>query len=234
MFAFHLYRYLWVLPYALNKTVLDAGCGAGYGADLIATVAAKVIAVDRDADVIRHDRSLYSRRNNLDFAVMDVCRLALASNHFDLVVSFEVFEHLEPESADSYVREMRRLCRPGGSLILSTPNRLVEAPHLRSAGIVYEHHVNSVSPAELKRALSPHFSRVTLYGQRAKERPLKRVMKTLDVLNLRHHWLSLETKTRWDAALSGGVPSYGPDPTQLEISPSLLRQSGTILAVCAK
>jgi SAM-dependent methyltransferase len=234
MFAFHLFRYLWVLPYAFNKVVLDAGCGAGYGANVMAAVAVRVVAVDRDPAVIARNRSLYTRAANLTFTVMDLTACGLVSSQFDLVVSFEVFEHLDPDSADRYVREMWRLCRTGGSVIFSTPNRLVEAPHLRSAGIVYEHHVNSVSPAELKRALSRHFSRVILYGQRPKERPLKRALKALDVLNLRHHLLSHGTKTRWDVALSGGVPSYGPDPSQFEINRFLLRQSGTIVAVCSK
>jgi SAM-dependent methyltransferase len=234
MFAFHLYRYLWALPYAFNKVVLDAGCGAGYGANVMAAVAVRVVAVDRDAAVIARNRSLYTRQDNLTFTVMDLTACGLASGQFDLVVSFEVFEHLDPESADRYVREMWRLCRTGGSVIFSTPNRLVEAPHLRSVGIVYEHHVNSVSPGELKRVVSRYFSRVTLYGQRPKERPLKRALKALDVLNVRHHLLSPGTKIRWDVALSGGVPSYGPDPSQFEITPSLLRQSGTIVAVCSK
>ena len=234
IFVSHLYRYVWSLPYVFDKVVLDAGCGSGYGAELLATIAKRVAAVDYDPDVIARNRSVYASRSNLTFDVMDVSQLAFATGAFDVIVSLEVFEHLESSRSEAYLRELHRVCHDGGTVILSTPNRLVEKPHLKSAGVVYHYHVNSVSPAELKRAASKHFSRVEIYGQRPVERPVKRVLKWLDVFNLRHHLLAYGTKNQLDVMLSGGVRSWGPDLRRLEIGRSLRRQSSTIVAVCTK
>ena len=57
-FAFHLFRYLWALRFAYDRIVLDAGCGSGYGADLLAAVARRVVGVDHDAEVMKTRRSM--------------------------------------------------------------------------------------------------------------------------------------------------------------------------------
>lgn len=233
-YAFHLFRYLWALPYAYQREVLDAGCGSGYGADLLAAVARSVIAVDRDPDAIREARAKYAYRPNLTFETMDVTELPFVDESFDVIVSFEVFEHIEPSKSVWFVKHLARLCRPSGRVLLSTPNRLVEAPHLKSVAIQYHYHVNSVSPRELKARLVPYFGSVTLLGQRAKDRPLKKLLKAFDFLNLRHRLLSYSAKQRLDLLFSGGTASYGPDPNLFELSRWLVRQSGIIVAVCTK
>lgn len=233
-FAFHLSRYLWATPFAYDRTVLDAGCGAGYGAELLSTVAHSVVAVDYDADAVSENQGRYAYRTNLSFEVRDVTALAFPDESFDLIVSFEVYEHLEGTKSETFLRHLSRLCRAGGFVLLSTPNRLVEAPFMKSAGQVNQYHVNSVSPREFKARLQSQFKYVTLFGQRVQGPLLKRLLRAVDVFNLRHSLLSYDAKQRLNGALSGKSLSTRLELRDITIRRSLVRQSGVLLAVCSK
>jgi len=79
------------LPYCRGARVLEAGCGEGYGAALIATVAEAVVAVDYDASTathaVRHYRQLLVVRGNL-------VELPVAGAGVDVIVALQVIEHL--------------------------------------------------------------------------------------------------------------------------------------------
>lgn len=233
-FAFHLVRYLWAMPFAYDRVVLDAGCGSGYGAELLAVVARNVVGVDYDPEAIAANRAKYTYRTNLTFSLADVADLSFPDESFDLIVSFEVYEHLEVPQSEQFLDHLHRVCRTGGCVLLSTPNRLVEAPFMRSAGQSYHYHVNSVSPREFKARLQSRFRSVRLFGQRVKAPPLKAFLRGLDLFNLRHHLLSYRAKRRLDAALSGQALAPSPSLWNIRIARSLVRQSGIIAAVCRK
>jgi SAM-dependent methyltransferase len=96
--------------------VLDVGCGPGtITADLAALVApGRVTAVELTADALELARAETGRRGltNVDFAVADVHGLDLPDDRFDVVHAHQVLQHLtDPVRA---LREMRRVCRPGG------------------------------------------------------------------------------------------------------------------------
>lgn len=107
----------YLLPHLkLGLSVLDIGCGPGtITADLAARVApAPVLAVDLFADVLDVARTECRRRNlaNVTFATADVHHLDLPDDAFDVVHAHQVLQHAtDPVQA---LREMRRVCRPGG------------------------------------------------------------------------------------------------------------------------
>jgi len=127
----HLAAYRFAAMHAAGRTVLDVGCGEGYGAALLAEVARRVLAVDR-AEAIRAAAGHY-RRPALEFRPLDVTRLATLGERFELVVSFQVIEHLPDPSG--FLAGLAACCSPGGLVIVTTPNRLMsvsENPyHLR-------------------------------------------------------------------------------------------------------
>jgi SAM-dependent methyltransferase len=103
--------------------VLEAGCGEGYGADLIAGVARRVTALDYDETTVAHVRARYPR-----VAVMhaNLTELPLADGSVDVVVNFQVIEHLWDQVR--FVSECARVLRPSGLLMVSTPNRITFSP----------------------------------------------------------------------------------------------------------
>lgn len=103
--------------------VLEAGCGEGYGADLIADVAARVVAVDYDEATVAHVRARYPR---VEVHHGNLAELPLADASVDVVVNFQVIEHLWDQG--QFVRECLRVLRPGGTLLMSTPNRITFSP----------------------------------------------------------------------------------------------------------
>jgi 2-polyprenyl-3-methyl-5-hydroxy-6-metoxy-1,4-benzoquinol methylase len=82
---------------------------------------------------------------------------------FDVVLSFEVLEHMPGHHQHAYVSEIHRVLRPGGLLVLSTPNRDVFSQGYKTS--LNKYHVNELSVKELERLLAQHFHVASLYGQ---------------------------------------------------------------------
>jgi SAM-dependent methyltransferase len=234
LFAWHLFRYGWALPYAYGRDVLDLGCGSGYGVALLAGVARSVLGVDYDREVVAECKELYGGIRNVQFAAMDAPRLALGTGRFGLVTCFEVLEHLPSGDASAAMAEMARVLERGGVLLASTPNRLVEIPHYRAAGLKYNRHINYYSPRELRRDLSKHFRDLQLLGQVPCESLGKRMLRWMDIFNLRHHLIPRGMRAwvnRWRSHGQGGMP---PDLGGFQVKRYLVRQSGVLLALCRK
>jgi SAM-dependent methyltransferase len=106
-----------------GRDVLEAGCGEGYGADLIADVARRVIGLDYDEATVAHVRARYPR---VDMRHGNLAELPLPDGSVDVVVNFQVIEHLWDQP--QFVAECLRVLRPSGLLLMSTPNRVTFSP----------------------------------------------------------------------------------------------------------
>jgi SAM-dependent methyltransferase len=106
-----------------GRDVLEAGCGEGYGADLIAGVARRVVAVDYDEAAVAHVRTRYPR---VEVMRANLAELPLPDASVDIVVNFQVIEHLWDQA--QFVAECARVLRRGGLLMVSTPNRITFSP----------------------------------------------------------------------------------------------------------
>ena len=148
----HRARYLFAQRYSLGKSALDVACGAGYGSALLGEKAAAVFGVDLSAEAVRHARRHYGSPK-VHFAQSGCLTLPFPSGQFDLVVAFEIIEHLEDPEA--FLAELHRVLHPTGLLVLSTPNRLY---YTEERGAVNPFHVREFSFAELEETLKPLFS----------------------------------------------------------------------------
>lgn len=178
--ARHLAAYAHAEGLARDARVLDLGCGTGYGCARLAAMAHEVVAVDRIAPEREH------RRGRLHYVRADLAGLPLAAGRFDLVVSFQVIEHLIDPG--SYLDAIARVLRPGGTAVLTTPNLLQserENPF----------HVHEYEAEELALVLAPHFEGVEVKGvgmsdavARYHDQRLRRIRRItrLDPLRLRH------------------------------------------------
>ncbi|MGQ4614544.1 methyltransferase domain-containing protein [Nocardia sp. R7R-8] len=122
-FRRHEIAYARLLDRCAGKTVLEAGSGEGYGADMIAGVAATVTGVDYDTGAVEHVRARYPR---VEMIQGNLAELPLDDASIDVVVNFQVIEHLWDQS--QFLRECLRVLRPGGELLISTPNRITFSP----------------------------------------------------------------------------------------------------------
>jgi O-antigen biosynthesis protein len=153
--AEHLARYRWVSPIAADRRVLDAGCGTAYGSMLLAEAGAlEVVGVDLATGVLEEAREQMPATVVLEEG--DVTSLAYEDASFDLVVCFEVIEHLEEPGRA--LDEFHRVLGPDGVLAVSSPNRDVYPPG-------NPHHVHEYTPPELERELARNFPFVRLERQ---------------------------------------------------------------------
>jgi SAM-dependent methyltransferase len=142
----------------VGADVLEAGCGEGYGADLIADVAHRVIAVDYDESAVAHVRARYPRVNVMQ---ANLAQLPLPDSSVDIVVNFQVIEHLWNQT--QFVVECARVLRPSGLLMMSTPNRITFSPGRDTP--VNPFHTRELNAGELAELLvGGGFSDVSISG----------------------------------------------------------------------
>lgn len=122
-FRRHEVVYRALMPRCAGSDVLEAGAGEGYGADMIADVARRVIGLDYDISAVEHIRARYPR---VEMLHGNLAELPLLDASVDVVVNFQVIEHLWDQL--QFLRECTRVLRPGGELLISTPNRITFSP----------------------------------------------------------------------------------------------------------
>lgn len=113
------YRIGRISKYIDGGSWLDLGCAdGGYSAALLEAGAASVIGIDVEEDRVEAARQAHP---DITFQVSDGGRLALDDSSFNGVFMNEVFEHVEDEGET--LDEVRRILKPGGHLIVISPNR---------------------------------------------------------------------------------------------------------------
>lgn len=103
-----------------GRKALEIGPGSGLYLPLLADCFSEVVAVDRDPEYLRHLEPLADSRGVV-LVTQDICDNALPARSFDFILCSEVIEHI-PDSARA-IRAMHRLLKPGGVLVLSTPQK---------------------------------------------------------------------------------------------------------------
>jgi SAM-dependent methyltransferase len=155
----HSARYQFAARFAAGARVLDAGCGSGYGSAELARAAAHVTGIDFSTDAIDFASANFSAAN-LSFQIGNCT--ALPSGPFDLIVAFEVIEHLAEWR--KFLQEARRAIAPGGRFIVSTPNKLYYAESRGESG-TNPFHVHEFEYAEFAAELAEFFPHVQMYLQ---------------------------------------------------------------------
>lgn len=159
-YATYISLYLFAMHYCEGMEVLDAASGLGYGSLVLARKAKSVVGIDLLPENTEHASATYAT-GTVSYQTMDATELDFPDASFDRVVSIETFEHVPKEKADLFLSEFKRVLRPGGLLILTTPNRPIHSAITRTPD-----HVNEVSVDELEASLSGKFSSVEFYYQR--------------------------------------------------------------------
>lgn len=144
--------YLALAPLVHAKRVLEAGCGEGYGAQLLTEAGAAVNALDYDEYATTHVRVAYPE---LRVVRGNLVQMPFAQHSFDVVISLQTIEHLWDQ--DAFVADCMRVLRPGGTLVVSTPNTLTFPP-----GNIY--HPKELTPDELWGLVDLHGTKMVMQG----------------------------------------------------------------------
>jgi ubiquinone/menaquinone biosynthesis C-methylase UbiE len=170
-----------------DKRVLDCGAGEGYGPALLAEQAALVVGLDYSLEAVSYARDKYRSADRLRFLQGNASQLPFADDSFDALCCFQVLEHLE--DGPGFLFEAHRVLKPGGELILTTPNRLWAGTGPNP------HHVLEYSADELRELVEVVFPQVTMLGvsgshrvmqYRARNRKITGRLIKLDVFGLRY------------------------------------------------
>lgn len=155
----HVARYAFAARLAKGQRVLDAGCGSGYGAAKLAQGAREVLGIDISQEAVDGARQQYQAAN-LGFERADCLDIPAADGSFDLVVAFEIIEHLSDWRR--FLEQARRVLGPDGQFVVSTPNRLYYAEARRGLG-PNPFHVHEFEYREFRSELQAVFPHVTMY-----------------------------------------------------------------------
>lgn len=161
--------------------VLEIGTGSGYGIEVVAPRAARFVTVDKHTPPVDFDRF-----PGVEFRRTAVPPLPFGDGEFDCVISFQVIEHI-PDDRE-FVREIHRVLRPGGQLIVTTPN----APMSLTRN---PWHVREYTAGELRALLEEAFAEVEALGVSGDEkvmayyernrRSVERIAR-FDIFDLQH------------------------------------------------
>lgn len=161
--ADHLSRYLFAAPYVNGKSVLDAGCGPGYGSALLSELgASRVVGVDIDGDTIAGAVKIYAS-SSTEFRIDDCEQLETVRDKFDVVCNFENIEHLH--NPERFLRRVTEVIAQGGKFLCSSPDLRGPYKKLENGRTDNPYHINEWSVDEFEKLLSRFFERVEMHQQ---------------------------------------------------------------------
>jgi 2-polyprenyl-3-methyl-5-hydroxy-6-metoxy-1,4-benzoquinol methylase len=162
----------------IKGDVLEVGCGEGRGVEVLISQAKSFTAVDKIQSAID---TLQKKFPNGHFMQMNIPPFGgLKDNTYDVIVSFQVIEHIEDDAL--YLKEIHRVLKPGGVVLITTPNRKLSLTR-------NPWHIREYLAGELKALAARFFSNVEMKGITGNTK----VMEYYE-----QNKKSVERFTRWD------------------------------------
>lgn len=135
-----------------GQIILDAGCGDGRLCYELKRENVIIIGVDYSEKAINFAKAFSP---NVEFQLQDLRNLKFLDKKFDQIVLMEVIEHIPPEEVSIVIKNLSRILKDDGILIISTPTNNLRIP---------DKHFQHFDKYQLREVLSPYFKIVKEIG----------------------------------------------------------------------
>lgn len=163
----HEAAYRFARAMAEDRRVIDVACGVGYGARVLGDEPADYVGVDRAQEPLRRARRR-APGGRIGFVCGDAAgHLPFQTGSGELVLAFQIVEHLSEEATGKLLKELRRICAPEGRVVITTPNRYHRLLPFQRPWNPY--HTREFDRDELADLLDGIWREVVILGLRAEE-----------------------------------------------------------------
>ena len=223
LYLIHLATYKYCIPFVRGKRVLDYGCGTGYGTSLMSEHCTQITGIDISLEAVSYAESHFSAPNlsYLQIKPAEIAPLPFPDSSFDVVLSFQVIEHVQDISA--YLREIDRVLTEDGRVVIATPDRSARLFSFQKPWNVW--HLREYSQKQLEDTLSEYFSDVHVLQTGGKPEVLQTELNRIGRLkwlmlpftlpfipeNVRKASLRLMKDLRYNLSSNSKSPSFTPD-----------------------
>ena len=195
-----------------TSRILEVGCGDGALSGLIyKTFGCELIGLEPSTDGIRYCREMFTRFNfQGTFEISEGYSFRYPDNHFDFVILADVIEHLQ--HPDLMLQEIKRVLKPGGRTIITTPIRTSEYPEDKM-------HVHEFYPDELLSLCQKYFDtpvqtvyshpvawhELYSYGKKRNRSLIRLYCRIFDKLFGRNVFLQNQSNSQWKNFKQQGI-----------------------------
>jgi 2-polyprenyl-3-methyl-5-hydroxy-6-metoxy-1,4-benzoquinol methylase len=165
----HFFAYYYAAKLYKKGSVLDVGCGEGYGTYFLSRRCKEVIGIDTFQDTINHCKKTY-RSKNLEFYKYDGKKIPFSNNSFDIITCFQVIEHVKEEAL--FLREIKRILKADGTALFTTPYRVYRLKKGQSPWNKF--HIREYYIFQLRKVLKKVFPSVKICGITARK-PIRNI-----------------------------------------------------------
>lgn len=117
--------------------VLDAGCGDGFVESLLGNKN-KIYGVDYSERAIKFAKLFNEESKSKIFSCQSISNLNFTSAYFDLIFNLAVFEHINPDNWNNVLKELNRVLKDSGELIMAVPTKNLPKPNKHYKHFCYD------------------------------------------------------------------------------------------------
>jgi ubiquinone/menaquinone biosynthesis C-methylase UbiE len=243
-FQEHLARYKFACTKVTSGFLLDIASGTGYGTQFLKKcLNARLLGVDINLDALQNCKITYQEPGLSFLQASGIC-LPFKAESFHNIISFETIEHIQDDHG--FLNETHRVLKPGGYLVLSTPNRKYSEKENR----YNPYHIREYDEYELIDLLRNYFHSVDLYYQGFSQSYGERISVYRDAIQsnkqavhpvkqfvIDHIYHPVKEMvpagiTNWFIQRWFKVRYPQPDPLDIQISKSPPHDTNVLIALC--